>query len=61
MNVLDSSSSDDNSEYEDSIASRGFIKHIRKAFIAIDEDRYCELAIIPDMRVFNSKTTHELV
>ena len=33
-------------------ASKVFVKHIRKCFIATDDNSYCEQAILPDLKVF---------
>ena len=34
-----------------------FVKHLRKAFITLDENCYCEHGILPDLKIFNSRTT----
>ena len=55
--ALDSSSSEednDTSLYDTGV----FIKHLRKCFIATDNTSYCEMGILPDLRLFD-KTTPE--
>jgi hypothetical protein len=32
-----------------------FLKHLRKAFITIDENCYCEHSVLPDLKIFSYK------
>jgi hypothetical protein len=52
--ALDSSSDEENesSPFDTNV----FIKHLRKCFIATDNSSYCEMGILPDLRIFDKLT-----
>lgn len=47
-----SSLSDIDEANQDSASSQVFLKHLRKCFIATDDNGYCEQSILPDLKVF---------
>lgn len=54
-NPLDSSS-DEEYDDDDFQESNVFLNHLRKCFISIDENSFCEQAILSDLKLFNRKT-----
>lgn len=51
--TTDNSSNSEPSDDEEDCESNAFLKHLRKCFISIDENNYCEQTILNDMKVFN--------
>lgn len=43
----------DKEKKDDKLQSNVFLKHMRKCFISIDDNNYCEQTILPDLKVFS--------